>query len=110
MKNVQSSMPNERPDPATNEKTKSHAIRRWRSFIPRSFVSPEPDNSWIDECPCGQKLPCPHHRGLWREVRYVKPSDPDYASALARHGIPVYSPSVSELKPTPREAPDLNPK
>jgi hypothetical protein len=83
----------------------SHAIRRWRSSIPRSFNSPEPDTSWIAESPCGTQLPCKTHGERWRTVRYLKPSHPDYAAAVTDADIPVHVPSPQQL--TDRVAPDL---
>jgi hypothetical protein len=77
----------------------SHAIRRWRSHTPRPLGSPPPDESWTEECPCGAPHPCDLHPDLWREVRYIKPSHPDYAGALKREGIPVYTPTPDDLDP-----------
>jgi hypothetical protein len=93
------------PDPAArqtflHERARSHAIRRWRSYTPRPPGSPAPDESWIDECPCGAPAPCDSHPDLWREVRYIKPSNPDYTAALKREAIPVYTPTPADLNPT----------
>jgi hypothetical protein len=79
----------------------SHAIRRWRSYTPRPPGSPPPDESWTEECPCGAPHPCDLHPDLWSEVRYIRPSDPDYAAALRRNDIPVYTPTPSDLTPNP---------
>ena len=76
-----------------NERTQSHTARRCLSYTPRRPCDPEPDNSWIHECPCGQKLPCTPHGNLWRELRYTKPWDPDYAAALKCHNIPIDIPA-----------------
>src|SRR5947208_1541107 len=79
LKPAQCSMKHEKPDAdssGSNEKesnpaeqTQSHTARRWLSYTPRRPCDPEPDNSWIHECPCGQKLPCTPHGNLWRELR-----------------------------------------
>jgi hypothetical protein len=86
-----------------NESLISHAIRRWRSYQPRRHHDPEPSNSWIDQCPCGVNLPCEKHRDLWRRIRYLKPSDPDFVAHL-QAGIPHYIPTTDELaRPQPPE-------
>jgi hypothetical protein len=73
----------------------SHAIRRWRSHTPRPPGSPPPDESWTEECPCGAPHPCDLHPDLWSEVRYIRPSDPDYAAALQ----PMASRSIPQPPP-----------
>jgi hypothetical protein len=75
----------------------SHALRRWRAYLPRSYNSPEPDPSWRDECPCGKPLPCEEHPDLHLCTRYLKPCDPDYAAALQQAAVPSYTPSAAEL-------------
>jgi hypothetical protein len=70
----------------------SHTRRRWLAYTRRPPGNPPPDDSWINECPCGAPLPCRQHGQLWREVRYVKPWDSDYAAALARYQIPFQDP------------------
>src|SRR4051812_33040982 len=79
--------------PATPNQSaiESHHLRRCSSYLTQTPGQPPipRDETWKDECPCGQKLPCHAHGELWREVRYVKPWDPDYANALRRHNIPI---------------------
>ena len=77
-----------------------HARRRASSYLPQPPGQPPiaRDETWKEECPCGQKLPCSAHGELWREVRHVKPWDPDYAAALRRHNIPI-TPTPTEPRP-----------
>ncbi len=87
-----------------------HAIRRWRSYHPRYYWNSEPTNSWNDECPCGSKIPCEQHPELWGRVRYTKPSDPAYVTALKENGIPIYIPTEEELtRPEPTDVPCNSP-
>jgi len=83
--------------PVPSSTLRSHAIRRWRAYIPRPCTAPDPDPSWRDECPCGLPLPCAEHPDLHLRTRYLKPSSPDYALELTQAGIICYSPTAEEL-------------
>jgi hypothetical protein len=88
-------------DPPVNTpipaRTKNHAIRRWRAHIPRPPGTPEPDDSWRNECPCGNLASCPDHPELKTRVRYYRPQHPDYLEGLQEFGIPFYKPTAEEI-------------
>lgn len=90
------------PCSPTDEKLRNHTLRRWLAYTPRRPSDPAPDDSWINECPCGNAVPCAEHGNLWRELRYTKPWDPDYAAAMHRAGIPFTPPDPNRQTADPR--------